>query len=118
MRCLHAHISPSVRVLQVSATGAVTSAIGGFAVTAGGLTVAAGGMTIVGGTAVSGVTAVTSGAASITSSSVSTVDGLSVYASSAGVTGNVITGRSAPGATSANLLTLLQGTTLLFQVRE
>lgn len=89
--------------------GPVSIAVGGLTVTAGGLTVSSGGMSITGDEFLYGSVSVTSQ----TSTTAATLD---AYASYATYTGNVLSGRLVSAAT-ANLMTLTEGTNVLFQVR-
>lgn len=102
---------------QVAANGMTFLGKGGLSgAAATGLTIAAGGLAVSSGEVnVVGTSFVTGGVTSIVSTSASSV-ALDVYASAI-TTGNVIVGR-VQSSTNADALTLLQGTSVAFQVRK
>jgi hypothetical protein len=79
--------------------------------------VTAGGLTVIGQGIITGDSSVTSGAVSVTASTGS-LDAMSVFASAAGHTGTVIVGRAAAGEFKGNDMSLVQGSTVKFQVRS
>lgn len=98
---------------QVAANGKVYIEKGGLQIVAGGVTVAGGGLTVTdGGLLVSGDIR-TVGTISITSQTSPTADTLDVYGSGT-FSDSVIQARLTSGTT--NLLSLLEGTNILFQV--
>lgn len=100
---------------QVLANGQTTVG-NGLVVTAGGATVAgslSAGNFMLGA---SGGALSVVGAVSVSSTATS-VDTLGVYSSASAYTGNALSGRLFPGATTANALVATLGTSLLFQVR-
>lgn len=76
-----------------------------------------GGIAVGGGAYVTSGATVTGGALTVTASSSTSADSLNVLVSKSGYTGNVILGQVAAGVFSANALTLLEGSNVLFQVR-
>ena len=82
-----------------------------------GVSITTGGLTIVGNALITGAASIGFGALSVTSSDTS-ASALLVYASNAAYSGNVIAGRTAAGEVSGNLLSLVTGSALKFQVRD
>lgn len=80
-----------------------------------GLTIQSGGLTVSGGVAVYGDAAMSGGTISVTSGS-ATAASTDVFSSSAAFDGNVILGKVAAGAYNSNLLVLLAGSSILYQV--
>ncbi len=72
---------------------------------------------VVGGSVIVSAEANIVGAVSVTSSAGSALDAYSSAATVGTITGSVLVGR-VPAGTSANLLTLLEGSNSLFQVRN
>ncbi len=97
---------------QVTTTGRLISQ--GQLRVSSGVSITDGGLTIVGTSLITGTSVVDAGALSITSSATG-VTALNIYASRAGYTGNVLSGRTASGEVSGNLMTLLTGTAVEFQ---
>lgn len=105
------------RVSQVSSLGLTTFGVGGIfqvsgsvTVEAGGLTVSSGGLTVVGTTQLHGTASIEAIDPDVNAAT------FQVFASSAAATGDVIAGRVHAAATG-NVLTLLEGANVLFNVR-
>lgn len=102
-------------VVQIAATGLAKAPNGDFSVSPKGVTVSAGGLIVnTGAVALGGDSHIVGSLSATTASATQPV--LDVYASGLGASGCSIFGRINPSATTANALSLFEGSNVWFQV--